>query len=188
MKNPAKWYVAARSGNKIKADGVDRSDGHRVTALRTTRALGAIALLVVGAVHLEQYTVAHFSVIPTIGRLFLLNFIAATILGLLLLAPVRGTSRPHRLVIDSLAALAGMGVAAGALAALLISEQTPLFGFMEYGYRAEIVIAIAAEAVALVALGAFLAYARRRIGDLRFAAGPPGGAIGPAKARTATET
>ena len=135
--------------------------------LSVTRAIGAIALLVVGGVHLEQYTVAHFSVIPTIGPLFLVNFIAATSLGLLLLIPIRRSARRGRLLFDSLAALAGIGVAAGALAALLISEHRPLFGFMEHGYRLEIVIAIASEAVAIASLGVFLAIADRRAHELR---------------------
>jgi hypothetical protein len=126
------------------------------------RFVGGIALLVVGGVHLEQYTVAHFSVIPTIGPLFLVNFIAGTSLGLVLLIPIRRSARPGRLLFDSLAALAGIGVAAGAMAALLISEHRPLFGFMEHGYRLEIVIAIAAEAVAIASLGVFLAIANRR--------------------------
>jgi hypothetical protein len=135
--------------------------------LSVARAIGAIALLVVGGVHLEQYTVAHFSVIPSIGPLFLVNFIAATSLGLLLLIPIRRSVRHGRLLFDSLAALAGIGVAAGALAALLISEHTPLLGFMEHGYRLEIVIAIASEAVAIVSLGIFLAIADRRAHKLR---------------------
>jgi hypothetical protein len=59
-------------------------------------------------------------------------------------------------VLDSLAALAGIAVAAGALATLLISEHTPLFGFSEHGYRLEIVIAIAAEVAAILALGGLL--------------------------------
>jgi hypothetical protein len=162
--------------------------GDQVTGLRIARALGAIALLVVGGVHLEQYTVAHFSVIPTIGPLFLVNFIGGTLLGLVLLAPVRGTYRPRRLVLDSLAALAGIGLAMGAMAGLLISEQTPLFGFMEHGYRLEIVIALAAEAVAIVSLGVFLACAHRRARERRVAAVRPQGTITPTGPRTAPET
>jgi hypothetical protein len=134
----------------------------RVIPLRAARALGGIALLVVGGVHLEQYEVAHFSVIPTIGVLFLVNFIAATLLGLVLLVPGRDIYRPPRLVFDSVAALAGIGVAGGALAGLVISEQTPLFGFMEQGYRLEVVIAIAAEAAAIVSLAVFLVCAHTR--------------------------
>jgi hypothetical protein len=144
-----------------------RGPGHRIPVLSVMRAIGAIALLVVGGVHLEQYTVAHFSVIPTIGPLFLVSFIAATSLGLLLLIPVRRSARHGRVLFDSLAALAGIGVAAGALAALLISEHRPLFGFMEHGYRLEIVIAIASEAVAIASLGVFLAIANRRADELR---------------------
>jgi hypothetical protein len=139
-----------------------REPGHRIAVLSVARAIGAIALLVVGGVHLEQYTVAHFSVIPTIGPLFLVNFIAATSLGLLLLIPIRRSTRPGRLLFDSLAALAGIAVAAGALAALLISERGPLFGFMERGYRLEIVIVITSEAVAIASLGVFLAIVDRR--------------------------
>ena len=141
--------------------------GDRIRALRVAKAIGAIALLVVGGVHLEQYTIAHFSVIPTVGPLFLVNFIAATSLGLLLLIPNRRSTRRGRLLFDSLAALTGIGVAAGALAALLISEHRSLFGFMEHGYRLEIVIAIASEAVAIVSLGVFLAIADLRARELR---------------------
>jgi hypothetical protein len=144
-----------------------RGPKRRIPASTVARALGAVALLVVGGVHLEQYTVAHFSVIPTIGPLFLVNFIAATSVGLVLLMPTRRSARHGRLVFDSLAALAGIGVAAGALAALLISEHRPLLGFMEHGYRLEIVIAIASEAVAIVSLGVFLAVADRRTHEPR---------------------
>lgn len=50
------------------------------------------------------------------------------------------------------AASAGIAVSAGAFAALLISEHTPLFGFSERGYRLEIVIALVSEGVAVLAL------------------------------------
>src|ERR1700755_1929203 len=145
----------------------DRGPGHRIAVLSVARAIGAIALLVVGGVHLEQYSVAHFSVIPSIGPLFLVNFIAATSLGFVLLIPIRRSVRHGRLLFDSLAALAGIGVAAGALAALLISEHMPLLGFMEHGYRAEIVMAITSEAVAIVSLGVFLAIVDRRAHELQ---------------------
>ncbi len=83
-----------------------RTDVGRTGALRITRAIGASALLVVGAVHLEQYTVAHFSDIPTIGSLFLMNFVAATSLGLVLLIPMRVSARGGRLLSsDSLTTL-----------------------------------------------------------------------------------
>jgi hypothetical protein len=116
--------------------------------LAGARVIGASALLVVGGIHLEQYDVAHYSVIPTIGELFLLNFVGASACGVALLA----FAFVRRPLLDVLAALGGIAVSAGALAALLISEQTPLFGFMEQGYRLEIVVAIASEAVAIAAL------------------------------------
>ncbi len=142
-----------------------------ISAIGLVRAAGGLALLVVGGIHLEQYTAGHFSFVPTIGSLFLVNFVAATVLGLWLLIPVRGGYRPLRLAIDSAVSLAGLGVAGGALVALLISEAQPLFGFMEQGYRLEIVIALASEATALVLLGVFLALAVRRARELRHATG-----------------
>jgi hypothetical protein len=129
----------------------------RLRLFRIVQAVGALALFVVGGVHLEQYYVAFFSVVPTIGPLFLANFIGATVFGLVLLVPMpRGAGRVW-LLLDSLVALAGIGLAVGAFAGLLVSEHTRLFGFMEHGYRFEIVLALAAEAVATVSLAAFLA-------------------------------
>src|SRR5437764_3144113 len=52
------------------------------------RLLGALAVLAVGSVHLYEFE--HlYSQIPTIGTLFLLNFLGATGIGLGLLAPVQ---------------------------------------------------------------------------------------------------
>jgi hypothetical protein len=59
----------------------------------SARVLGAAALLVVGGIHLEQYDVAHSSVVPTIGQLFLLNFIGATLCGVALLVAGRCSTR-----------------------------------------------------------------------------------------------
>ncbi len=145
----------------------------RASALTVARVTGGVALLAVGGIHLEQYTAGHFSVVPTIGTLFLLNFIAATVLGLWLLVPFgRGGDRRWRLLADAGVAVAGIGVAGGALVALLISETQPLFGFMEDGYRLEIVIALVSEAAAIIALGAFLVLAAARARGLRGSPGP----------------
>ncbi|HEY4237578.1 MAG TPA: hypothetical protein VGM45_09615 [Gaiellaceae bacterium] len=108
------------------------------------RTLGAIAVLVVGAVHLQQYFVDHFDVVPIIGPLFLLNFVGATVIGLGLLVPAARLRLVHLLL-----ALGGIGLAA--------TSFVLLFGFQDYGYRAGIVVALAAEAVAVVALVAYLA-------------------------------
>jgi hypothetical protein len=120
-----------------------------------TRTLGAVALLVVGGVHYQQYHYDFYSAIPTIGPLFLANFVAATVLGLFLLSPLRAPGRLGT-TLDRLAALAGVGVAAGAFVGLLVSEHTPLFGFSEHGYRFAIVLALVSEAVVMVMLALFL--------------------------------
>jgi hypothetical protein len=146
-------------------------------ALATTRLIGAIALLATGGIHLEQYIVAEYRVIPTIGPLFLLNFIAGTILGLYFLVPARAHIGRVRRWVDTSAALAGWAVGAGGLVALLVSEHTPLFGFMEHGYRLEIVIAIIAEGVTVVVLGVFLALSRKTPGGGRRAGQGPDSSI-----------
>jgi hypothetical protein len=131
-------------------------DGRR--AARTawplaTRKLGALATLAVGAVHLQQY-LKLYSDVPTIGTLFLLNFAGATVIGLALLAPIeRLTGR----AVVSLLAAAAIGLAATSFAFLLISERTPLFGFMEPGYDpTAIAAARIGEIATVVLLGAFL--------------------------------
>jgi hypothetical protein len=120
------------------------------------RLLGAFAVLAVGAVHMQQYNLLY-SAIPTIGTLFVLNFAGATVIGLGLLAPVE-TVLGRRWGSGALAllGLAGIGLAATSFAFLAISEQTPLFGFMEPGYDPPAILASrVAEAVAVVSLGAF---------------------------------
>jgi hypothetical protein len=97
------------------------------------RALGALALLAVGAVHLHEYTFLYSS-IPTIGTLFLLNFFSATLIGLGLLSPVERLLGRLGDAAVSLLAFGGLFQAGTAFVFLLISERTPLFGFMEPGY------------------------------------------------------
>jgi hypothetical protein len=121
-------------------------------SLALVRLVAAISLLAVGGVHIQQYIVADYRVIPIIGPLFLLNFVGGTVLGLYFLIPVSRHAGRIRLLVDAAAALAGWFLAAGALVGLLISEHTPLFGFMEHGYRFAIVFAIVSEAVTMIAL------------------------------------
>jgi hypothetical protein len=116
------------------------------------RGLGALLLLFVGADHYYEYSVNHYSVLPTIGTLFLLNFISATVIGLILLAPLNHISARHGGTVAKLAAFSGAGIAATSLTALFVSEQTKLFGFMESNYRPEIIIALASEAAAAAVL------------------------------------
>ena len=49
--------------------------------------VGALAVLATGADHLDEYAANGFSTVPTIGTLFLLNFVAATLIGVGLLLP-----------------------------------------------------------------------------------------------------
>jgi hypothetical protein len=129
------------------------------------RVVGAVALLGTAADHLYEYYVDGYSVVPTIGTLFLLNGIGGVTLALALVFPwerLLGV-RLARIVV-SLATVAGIGLAATSLAGLLIAESEPLFGFMEFGYRLVIVLAIVAEGVAIIALAALLALQARQSG------------------------
>jgi hypothetical protein len=121
--------------------------------------IGALAVLATGADHLEEYTANQFSAVPTIGTLFLLNFITATVVGGALLLPLRRITKRFAGRIRGLLALAGIGIAAISLIALWISETSSLFGFSDRGYRPAIVAAIVSEAVAIAALTAYLALA-----------------------------
>jgi hypothetical protein len=120
------------------------------------RTLGALAVLAVGIVHLEQYFRVHFDVVPIIGPLFVLNFAAAAVIAVGLLVP----AVPRALHL--LLAAAGIGLAATAFVFLFVSEHRTLFGFHDYGFRPAIVIALAAEAAAVLLLGAYLAVRARR--------------------------
>src|SRR3954453_12965464 len=121
------------------------------------RVVGALAVLAVGAVHLQQYEMLY-SAIPTIGTLFILNFVGATVLGLGLLAPLgRLLGRRWGGAAVAVLALAAIGLAATAFAFLTIAEQTPIFGFMEPGYDPPAILASrVAEAVTIVSLAAFV--------------------------------
>jgi hypothetical protein len=121
------------------------------------RALGALSLLATGAVHLQQFN-RFYSDIPTIGTLFVLNFVGATALALVLLAPAERIGRRYGSALLALVASAGIGLAATAFAFLLIAERTPLFGFKEPGYDPPAIAAVRASEIATVVfLGLFLA-------------------------------
>jgi hypothetical protein len=120
------------------------------------RYLGAVSILVVGAVHAQQYYEAYFSFVPTIDTLFLLSFILSAVVGAVLLAPVRRLGRNVGDLILVVAALGAIGIALGSLASLLWSEYMPLFGFMESGYRLAVVLALIFDALTSVFLGLFV--------------------------------
>lgn len=110
---------------------------------RSLRWLGALLIIGVGVVHLEQY-VDFIKDVPTIGTLFLLNGAAAGTVCLLL-------AGSFRLV----PALAGIGVAAGSIVSILIARyaDSGLFNYTEPTWRTPIVIAVALEVAAIVVLG-----------------------------------
>jgi hypothetical protein len=144
-----------RRAQPVPVAASDRTESRRLSA--AFRMLGALALLAVGAVHLDEYFADYFRVVPVIGPLFVLNFAGATALAIVLLLPLGRRGRiPQRL-----AALGGIGMGLVSIAFLLLSEHQPLFGFMDHGYRAAIVAALAAEAAAAVLLAAYLATSMR---------------------------
>jgi hypothetical protein len=121
--------------------------------LKTMRRLGAITLLIVGAVHVQQYVSNDYSVLPTIGPLFLLNAIGAGIVAVGLLAPIERMLGDRRAELAAgLLAVVALTIAVGSLVALFIAESQPLFGFMEDGYDTPILIAIVAESLTTILL------------------------------------
>ena len=141
-----------------------RSDRSRRTLLaEAARYLGAVSILLVGAVHAQQYYGAYFSVVPTIGTLFLLSFIGAGTVGVVLLAPVRRLGKEIGDAVLVFAALGAISIALGTLVSLLISEYTPLFGFMESGYRLAVVLTLLFDVMTTVFLGVFVALVAPRL-------------------------
>jgi hypothetical protein len=131
--------------------------------MRAARLLGALSILGVGAVHLQQYSGNGYSTVPTIGTLFLLNAISAGVVGFALLLPLkRMLGRPRGNAAIGALALAGVGIAVGSLVALFISESSTLFGFAEHDYRGVIVLTIVVEALAAVLLTPLAAVSIRR--------------------------
>jgi hypothetical protein len=130
------------------------------------RYLGAASLLAVGIDHIEQYYVDYYRAVPTIGTLFLLNFVSALLVALGLIAPVRRIAGRVADRLLTILAIGGIGIAGGTLAGLLVSENVGLFGFMEHGYRGAIALSIGFDVAAVLTLGAFVVLravsARRR--------------------------
>jgi hypothetical protein len=103
-----------------------------------TRLVGAVAVIVIGVVHLQAYS-GPYGAVPTIGVLFLVNFAAAMAIGISLLSPLdhlagrRGGAHQGASAVVLVTA-AGIGLAAVSLAMLIVSEHGTLFGFHEPGY------------------------------------------------------
>lgn len=113
------------------------------------RYLGATLTLAVGTIHLQQY-LDGLSNVPTIGELFLLNAAGAGAIAIALATRLR-----------DLAAVAGITLAIGSIVAILVAMGPGLFDYMEPTWRGAVVLAVAVEAAATVALVVYLASARR---------------------------
>ena len=113
-------------------------------------ALGALLLAGEAAVHIQQY-VSVFHDVRWIGPLFLANA-AAVVLTLTGLTQSRTRG---------LAALAGVVISALALASLIVSYGTGLFGWQEGGFRTPVALAMITEAGAVILLAAALTLERR---------------------------
>lgn len=157
---------------------------HHMTRRRSILAgaalyLGALAVLATGIDHIQQYYGNNYSTVPTIGTLFFLNFVGAVLLAVGLVAPLRRVVPRYAEAGRAVFAIGGIGLGMTSLVALFVSESSGLFGFMEYGYRTTIVVAIVAEAAAAIFLAIYLvanAAGIRQLRDLAAARARPAGA------------
>jgi hypothetical protein len=116
-----------------------------------TRLLGAVAVLVVGLIHFQAYR-GPYSSVPTIGVLFLVNFLAATAIGLALALPLEHVAGRRAGLALVLVSAAGIGLAAVSLAMLFVSEHGTLFAFHEPGYDSAAISRSRTAEVAVVVL------------------------------------
>jgi hypothetical protein len=123
---------------------------------RTALYLGAVSVLGTGVVHVQQFYDQDYSTIPTIGTLFFLNFVAAVVIAVGLIVPLRRVAGRYADAIRAGFAVSGIGLGVLSLVALFVSESSGLFGFVENGYRTAIDLAIVAEVAAALFLLTFL--------------------------------
>jgi len=134
--------AAQRAGGRRAAPSGART--RTSVNLVAARAVAAGLVGATGAIHVYLYR-DGFSAVPTIGRLFLANFVVAVVLGLALL--VRGRAAWS---------LLGAGFCLATLAGFLISVHWALFGYREtlsgaWQERAAVVEIAGATACAVVA-------------------------------------
>jgi uncharacterized membrane protein YdcZ (DUF606 family) len=121
-----------------------------MSSTHSVRYLAALMIVVVGVVHLQQYT-DFIKDVPTIGTLFLLNGAAAGVIVIMLAVP--------RLRL--LGAAAGLGLCVGSLVSIALSFTTSgIFDYTEPDLRTPIIVAIASEVIALAALVTVAAFGR----------------------------
>jgi hypothetical protein len=139
----------------VAADDRRATDRDRPRAganLVALRAVGAVLVAATGAIHLYLYR-DGFSSVPTIGPLFLTNFVVAVALGLGIL--VRGRASWS---------LLGAGFCLGTLVAFLVSVHWGLFGYRETlsgAWQERAAVVEVAGAIACACLTIWLLRARR---------------------------
>src|SRR3954451_8264048 len=119
----------ANSSTMPAATAGSAATHRRSTVAWSALYLGALAVVATGVVHIQQYAAQDYSTIPTIGTLFLLNFVSAVVIGLGLIAPYRRIAGRYADAIRTAWAIAGVGLAVLSLIALFVSESTTLFNF-----------------------------------------------------------
>lgn len=105
--------------------------------------LAGVLVAVVAGVHFQQY-IDFMSRVPTVGVLFLINAAGGAGLAFALL------SRERLLVL--LASIGSIALAAASLVSVMIALGGSFFGYSEPTLRFPIVIAIVAEALAILVL------------------------------------
>jgi hypothetical protein len=121
---------------------------------RLARAFAAALLLAGGIVHFNLWN-SGYRHIPTIGLLFMANFV-----GSIALAAAVMTSRRAGV------AFAGITFAAGSLVALVLSRTVGVFGFTEAIWTTQATTTLVTEVGAIVALGAAVIIQRRAAPEL----------------------
>lgn len=115
------------------------------------RLLGGALVLVVGAVHVQQYA-SFIKDVPTVGVLFMLNGLGAGVICVILSTRLR-----------LIGALAGIGLCAGALISIAVARyaSTGLFNYREPTIRGPVAIAVVAEIAAVLVLATVVVKGRR---------------------------
>jgi hypothetical protein len=152
--------ATGRTGHGTRGGPTRRHEARGGAAALFTRLVGGVAVLLVGAVHLDAYRGAYRTV-PTIGPLFLVAVVGAAMIGALLLLPLERAGRWGAAAVR-LTAGAGFVLAATSLVMLVVSEHGTLFGFHEPGYDPTAISrSRVAEGAVIVLLGASLALGAR---------------------------
>lgn len=112
---------------------------------RLPRLLAAAFLLIGGVVHYDLWR-SGYQAIPTIGPLFLANFVGSIALAVAVMVSRR-----------AIVAFAGIAFATGSLVALVLSRSVGVFGFTETIWTSQAIKTLATETGAIITLAIALA-------------------------------